>query len=98
MTIGPLSELWQSRSHWEFAVGPETAIVDPPRGTLVSYRADPVMIATAYVQPVSLRESLADMPLFLDPGWYVNVPLEETYSRAYADFPERWKRVVEGRD
>ena len=38
---------------------------------------------------------LPDMPLFLRPGWYVNVPLEATYLTAYHGFPERWRRVVE---
>lgn len=36
------------------------------------------------------------MPLFLDPGHYVNVPLEQTYGGAYEGVPRRWKRVIEG--
>jgi hypothetical protein len=35
------------------------------------------------------------MPLFLDRGHYINLPLEETYSRAYAGVPRRWRRVIE---
>ncbi|HQZ68052.1 MAG TPA: hypothetical protein PLY87_23335 [Planctomycetaceae bacterium] len=42
--------------------------------------------------------SLPDMPLFLDPDWYVNVPLEETYLKAWEEFPDRWKKVVMGRE
>ena len=81
---------------WEYAFGPESSIVDPPRGTLVSYRAHPSMIATAYVQPVSLGEPMPAMPLFLDPAWYINVPIEETYMKAFAEFPDRWRRVLDG--
>ena len=83
---------------WEYAFGPVTQLAEPPRATLASYRADPETIATAYVQPVSLGETLPDMPLFLHPDWYINLPIEETYQRAWNEFPDRWKRVVGGDD
>jgi hypothetical protein len=35
------------------------------------------------------------MPLFLEQDWYVNVPLEQTYSEAYASVPLRWRTVIE---
>lgn len=81
---------------WEYAFGPAAGLTEPPRATLASYRADPETIATAYVQPISVGEELPDLPLFLDPGWYVSVPLEETYQRAWDEFPQRWKRAVVG--
>lgn len=34
---------------------------------------------TAHVEPVAVGDPIPDAPLFLGPGWYVNVPLEETY-------------------
>ena len=80
---------------WEYAFGPVPELTEPPRATLASYRADPETIATAYVQPLSLGEPLPDMPLFLAPKWYINVPLEETYARAWHEFPDRWKRVID---
>ncbi len=55
--------------------------------TLVAYDAGPPM--GAYVQRMSFRESLIDMPLFLAPGWYVNVPLEATYQAAWRGVPRR---------
>ena len=61
--------------------------------TLVSYVAMP--IGTAYVEPVAVGDVLPPMPLFLDEGHYVNVPLEETYAAAYRGFPRRWKRELE---
>jgi hypothetical protein len=50
-----------------------------------------------YVEPTAVGAPLIDMPLFLDPGHYVNVPLESTYLAAYDSLPPRWKTVIEGR-
>jgi hypothetical protein len=52
---------------------------------------------TCYVEPTTVGSALIDMPLFLDPGHYVNTPLEQTYLSAYEGVPERWRRVIEGR-
>lgn len=51
---------------------------------------------TCYVEPAAVGVDLIDMPLFLDPGHYVNTPLEPTYRAAYAGVPARWRRVIEG--
>jgi hypothetical protein len=55
--------------------------------TLVAYDAGPPK--EAYVQRLSFGEALIDMPLFLAPGWYVNVPLEATYQAAWRGVPRR---------
>lgn len=65
---------------------------DQPLG-LMAYRSD--LVPTAYFQPFGYGEALIDMPLFLDPDHYVNVPLEHTYAAAYATVPQRWRRVIE---
>ena len=62
--------------------------------TLVAYVAMP--IGTAYVEPVAVGDELPPMPLFLNEGHYINIPLEETYVAAYRGFPRRWKPVLEG--
>jgi hypothetical protein len=62
--------------------------------TLAAYVAAGAV--TCYVEPTSVGTVLIDMPLFLTPGWYVNVPLERTYQAAYEGVPKRWKRVIEG--
>lgn len=70
-----------------------------PRGkplTLAAYSAGPVL--KAYIEPIAVGSVLPDMPLFLEEDWYVNVPLEATYNEAYASVPERWRRVIEGRE
>jgi hypothetical protein len=38
-----------------------------------------------YVQPLAAGDPLPDMPLFLEPEEYVNVPLERAYQVAYDD-------------
>jgi hypothetical protein len=35
------------------------------------------------------------MPLFLEPGGHVLVPLEATYQAAFAAMPRRWRAVLE---
>ncbi len=49
----------------------------------------------AFIEPSCVGEKLADMPLFLDPGRYIAVPLEETYQAAFASVPRRWRSVLE---
>ncbi len=61
--------------------------------TLVSYVAMP--IGTAYVEPFAIGDSLPPMPLFLDEGNYVNVPLEETYMSTFRRLTWRWKPTLE---
>ncbi len=36
------------------------------------------------------------MPIYLLPGFYVEVPLETIYQAAWATIPRRWQPVVEG--
>ena len=48
-----------------------------------------------FVEPVSVGDTLIDMPLFLEPGRYVATPLEETYQTAFASVPRRWRTVLE---
>ncbi|HEX4123589.1 MAG TPA: DUF4058 family protein [Tepidisphaeraceae bacterium] len=69
---------------------------DPPPGkplTLASYAAAGTV--TCYVEPTAVGAALIDMPLFLTPERYVNVPLEQPYQAAYESVPGRWKRVIE---
>ena len=51
--------------------------------------------ANCYVESTAVGEQLADMPLSLELGRYISVPLEQTYMSAYEGVPQRWKRVLE---
>jgi hypothetical protein len=49
----------------------------------------------AFIEPIAVGDKLVEMPVFLDPGRYVAVPLEETYQAAFAAVPRRWRTVLE---
>ncbi len=70
-------------------------IVDPPRhSTLASYCPDPPRSVDMYVEHVEPAMPLPDMPIFLNPARYVNVPLEATYLEAWKGMPAFWRNVV----
>lgn len=50
-----------------------------------------------YVEHLASGAALPEMPLFLHPERYINVPLEPTYMAAYAGMPAFWRDVLEGR-
>jgi len=62
--------------------------------TLVAYSAG--QPKRAYIEPTAVGRELIEMPLFLEPERYINVPLEPTYMAAYRGVPRRWKGVLEG--
>jgi hypothetical protein len=63
--------------------------------TLVSYAAGPQV--EVYLEHVAVGATLPEMPLFLRPDRYVNVPLETTYQAAYRGVPSFWRDLLEGR-
>ncbi len=60
--------------------------------TLVSYSAGEVR--EAFIEAAAVGEELPEMPLFLLPQRYINVPLDSTYQQAFAEVPERWRREL----
>jgi len=50
---------------------------------------------TAYVEPFAVGDAVPNVPLFLEPGWYVNAPLEASYQAAWDALPAEVKRWVE---
>jgi hypothetical protein len=68
----------------------------PPEGeplTVVAYHA--AEVKQAYIEPTAVGQALPDMPLFLKPGLYVPVPLEQTYQEAFAAVPRRRREVLQ---
>jgi hypothetical protein len=63
--------------------------------TLASYAAGPMV--EIYAEHLAVGAALPEMPLFLRPDRYVNVPLEATYQTAYHGMPAFWRDVLEGR-
>lgn len=62
--------------------------------TLASYAAGPKV--EVYLEHLAVGADLPQMPLFLRPEHYINVPLETTYMEAYSGVPAFWRAVVEG--
>jgi hypothetical protein len=79
---------------WHFGQAASFKLPAEKQRTLVAYEAG--LRPKAYVEPIGLAQPLPAMPLFLEPGWYINVPLEPSYLEAYAAVPERWRSVIEG--
>ncbi len=61
--------------------------------TLVAYECDDIT-TRAHIEPFAVGQALPDMPLFLEPNGCVMVPLEATYSTAFAVLPRRWQSVL----
>lgn len=76
------------------AIGGETFTLPPNLPlTLAAYSAGPLKVA--FVEPTAVGREIIEMPLFLDPETYVNVPLEATYRAAYRGVARKWREVLE---
>jgi hypothetical protein len=64
--------------------------------TLASYASGPQI--EVYLEHTAVGGILPDMPLFLRPDRYINVPLETTYQASYQGVPEFWRKVLEGKN
>jgi hypothetical protein len=81
------NEIWQEVAGQEYALPANKPL------TLAAYEAGNAL--RAYVVQAAVGDPLTDMPLFLEPGKAVEVPLEATYNAAFAEVPRRWRRVLE---
>jgi hypothetical protein len=61
--------------------------------TLASYVAG--RAPEAYLEHLAFGSPLAEMPLFLNPDRYINVPLETTYMTSYRGMPGFWREALE---
>lgn len=78
---------------WEEIAG-ETFTPPPDKPlTLVAYESGTTV--KAHIEPAAVGDVLKDMPLFLEPGGHILVPLEATYAEAFASVPLRWQRVLD---
>jgi hypothetical protein len=79
--------IWSEISDQPFALPPDEPL------TLAAYSAGERKIG--YIEPTAAGRPLIDMPLFLTPDEYVNVPLEATYLAAYRGVARRWREVLD---
>jgi hypothetical protein len=75
---GPRDPAGIAQAIWDGLVG-EPLEAGPVDNRLTVAAFDAGEPLTAYVDTVAVGDPLPDAPLFLAPGWYVNVPLERTY-------------------
>ena len=61
--------------------------------TLASYAAGERI--EIYLEHVAVGAPLPEMPLFLSPDRYINVPLEPTYRDALRGVPAFWREILE---
>ena len=60
---------------------------------MASYEAGESL--AAYIEPLKIGDPFPDMPLFVRPGVYVNLPIEMTYLETWKVYPKAVKRDVE---
>jgi hypothetical protein len=80
-------EIWDEITGEEYIAPPDKPL------TLAAYES--ALTVRYYVEPVAVGDILIDMPLFLEPGAHIDLPLEATYQAALAAVPRRWQRVLE---
>jgi hypothetical protein len=80
-------ELWQAIEGQDYELPADKPL------TVAAYEAE--MAIRAYVVHVRVGDELPDMPLFLELGKAVDVPLESTYRAAFAEMPRRWRQVID---
>lgn len=78
---------------WEYFDPHDYSMPDRESLTLAAYEAGD--LPEAYVAHISLGESLPSMPLFLQAGYYIDVPFASTYDVAFRGVPEYWRSVLE---
>lgn len=78
---------------WEEVEDEPFALSEDKPLTSVAYECGST--TQAHIQTLAVGDPLPDMPLFLEPGGHVLVPLESTYQTAFAGMPRRWRMVLQ---
>jgi hypothetical protein len=90
---GPRDPNGVAQAIWDELVGEPLAAspADKPFTVAAFDAGEPL---TAYVDRVAVGDPLPDAPLFLAPGWYVNVPLEQTYQASWDVTPRPIRDIL----
>ncbi len=78
--------IWEELAHETFLPPTEKPL------TLVAYES--AAKVRAHVEPIAVGDELVPMPLFLEPGMHVLVPLDTTYQTSWDALPARWRDVI----
>jgi hypothetical protein len=79
--------IWDEFEDDDFVLPPDKRLI------LAAYDAGESLVA--YVEPVAVGDVMPDMPIFLEPNFYVLAPLEATYRTAWTHFPNALKGRLE---
>ena len=90
---GPRDPHGLAQAIWDELVG-ESLGTRPADKLLTVAAYDAGDELTAYVDGLAVGDPLPDAPLFLAPGWYVNVPLEQTYMASWNVTPKPIRDLV----
>jgi hypothetical protein len=91
--LGPRDPLGLAQAIWDALT--DERLPARPAGKLLAVAAfDAGQPLTAYVEALAAADALPDAPLFLAPGWYVNVPLEGTYMASWGVTPKPIRDLV----
>ncbi len=90
---GPRDPQGIAQAIWDELVG-ESLGARPADKLLTVAAYDAGDALTAYVDALAVGDPLRDAPLFLAPGWYVNVPLEQTYTASWGVTPKLIRDLV----
>lgn len=66
----------------------------PPQSPLSVFAYECDDRVRTYLETLAVGQSIPDMPVFLYPGRYIDVPLEATYMTAWEAVPKRWQKVI----
>jgi hypothetical protein len=83
---GVHAAIWDDYTGDSFTLPPEQPL------TFVSYESGDVL--RAYIETLGVGDQLPEMPLFLAPEFYIQLPLEAMYQSAWETVPARWQRVI----
>jgi hypothetical protein len=90
---GPRDPLGLAQAIWNDLVGESLGARSADNSlTVAAFEAADEL--SAYIEPIAVGDLLPDAPLFLGPGWYVNVPFEETYMDCWGMTPKPIRDLV----
>jgi hypothetical protein len=90
---GPRDRQGMHAAIWDALTAEEQSLPADKQLTLAAYEC--AHSVRAYVVHLAVGDVLQSMPLFLEPGLSVEVPLENTYNTAFSCTPQRWRSVLE---
>ena len=62
---------------------------------VASFEADTDEQVRAFAEPLAVGDLLPSLPLFVDWGKYVPLPLEDAYLSAFSGQPRHWRQELE---